>query len=251
MGKSKYYTVPEFAALAGVTKQAVYDRIKKDLGGLTTKQGGKTLISEEALCMVGSGAVVRDENGQSSSKAASKDVGQSSNQVKIEIDCLNQGDKQSSNQSTKPSSEVNQEASGILQNNREDCRRESNGVKFGGQKVNQDSQEEHSFLEYLIKENARLIAESERKDAVIAEKDRELHTYYERVMGLTEQLASLAEREQDIASKALNTTGQAQLLHAMSGDQSEVVTMVQGNALADETPPEKPKKSPWWKRKGK
>ena len=138
-----------------------------------------------------------------------------------------------------------------MQNNREDCREESDGVKFGGQKVNQDSQEEYSFLEYLIKENARLIAESERKDAVIAEKDRELHTYYERVMGLTEQLASLAEREQDIASKALNTTGQAQLLHAMSGDQSEVVTMVQGNALADETPPEKPKKSPWWKRKGK
>lgn len=255
MGKSKYYTVPEFAALAGVTKQAVYDRIKKDLGGLTTKQGGKTLISEEALCMVGSGAVVRDENGQSSNKAVSKDVGQSSNQVKIEIDCLNQGDKQSSNQAinqaSEPSSEVNQETSGTLQNNREDCRKESNGVKFGGQKVNQDSQEEHSFLEYLIKENARLIAESERKDAVIAEKDRELHTYYERVMGLTEQLASLAEREQDIASKALSTTGQAQLLHAMSGDQSEVVTMVQGNALPDETPPEKHKKSPWWKRKGK
>jgi hypothetical protein len=233
MGKSKYYTVPEFAALAGVTKQAVYDRIKKDLGGFTTKQGGKTLISAEALCMVGSGAVARDESCKSSSRSESETVGQSNGQVKIEIDSLSQEVNQASESSSQVSSETSQETSGILQKDQE------------------DSQGEYTLLEYLIKENARLIDELDKKDKLIEEKDKSIHAYADRIMGLTEQFAALVEREQDIASKALSTTGQAQLLHAMSGDQSEVVTMVQGNALSEETPLEKPKKSPWWKRKGK
>lgn len=258
MGKSKYYTVPEFAALAGVTKQAVYDRIKKDLGGFTTKQGGKTLISAEALCMVGSGAVARDggavardESCKSSSQSESETVGQSNGQVKIEIDSLSQEVNQASKSSSQVSSEASQETSGILQKDQEDSREDSERVKIDGRKVNQDSQGEYTLLEYLIKENARLIDELDKKDKLIEEKDKSIHAYADRIMGLTEQFAALVEREQDIASKALSTTGQAQLLHAMSGDQSEVVTMVQGNALSEETPLEKPKKSPWWKRKGK
>lgn len=251
MGKSKYYTVPEFAALAGVTKQAVYDRIKKDLGGFTTKQGGKTLISAEALCMVGSGAVARDESSKSSSQSESETVGQSNGQVKIEIDSLSQEVNQASKLSSQVSSEASQETSGVLQKDQEDSREDSERVKIDGRKVNQDSQGEYTLLEYLIKENARLIDELDKKDKLIEEKDKSIHAYADRIMGLTEQFAALVEREQDIASKALSTTGQAQLLHAMSGDQSEVVTMVQGNALSEETPLEKPKKSPWWKRKGK
>ena len=251
MGKSKYYTVPEFAALAGVTKQAVYDRIKKDLGGFTTKQGGKTLISAEALCMVGSGAVARDESSKSSSQSESGTVGQSNGQVKIEIDSLSQEVNQASKPSSQVSSEASQETSGVLRKDQEDSREDSERVKIDGRKVNQDSQGEYTLLEYLIKENARLIDELDKKDKLIEEKDKSIHAYADRIMGLTEQFAALVEREQDIASKALSTTGQAQLLHAMSGDQSEVVTMVQGNALSEETPLEKPKKSPWWKRKGK
>lgn len=233
--QDQYYSVPEFAELAGVSKQAVYDRIKKDLAGYTVKDGGKTMISGDALPLVGNG-VSSQSSGQvkSAESKSSKAVDRAGRQVELsqELEQVNQELEQGIDSSeTKDETSQNQSRSQI--------------DLSSGSKVDSD------FLNYLIKENARLIAESERKDAVIAEKDRELHTYYERVMGLTEQLASLAEREQDIASKALSTTGQAQLLHAMSGDQSEVVTMVQGNALPDETPLEKPKKSPWWKRKGK
>jgi predicted DNA-binding protein YlxM (UPF0122 family) len=240
-GKNKLYTVPEFAALAGVSKQAVYDRIKKDLGGYTEKRGGKTLISEKALCMVGNGAVAHGVVDQSSGKVLEQDKNERSKALEqsSKADCQADGQVPllSSEESSKGEADSQGREGGFTEKSSETDKL----VKRGGQ-------DEYSLLDYLIKENARLISENERKDAVISEKDRELHSYYERVMGLTEQLASLAEREQDIASKALNTTGQAQLLHAMSGDQSDVLAIGKGNTLSEETPPEKPKKSPWWKR---
>ena len=49
----EYYTAQEFADLAGVSKQAVYQRVKKDLAGYTVKRDGITLISAEALPLVG------------------------------------------------------------------------------------------------------------------------------------------------------------------------------------------------------
>ena len=44
-----YLTVLEFAAAAGITKQAVYKRIKQDLAPYVKEQDGKKTISKEAL----------------------------------------------------------------------------------------------------------------------------------------------------------------------------------------------------------
>lgn len=44
-----YLTVVEFAAAAGITKQAVYKRIKQDLAPYVKEQDGKKAISKEAL----------------------------------------------------------------------------------------------------------------------------------------------------------------------------------------------------------
>ena len=44
-----YLTVVEFAAAAGITKQAVYKRIKQDLAPYVKEQDGKKTISKEAL----------------------------------------------------------------------------------------------------------------------------------------------------------------------------------------------------------
>ena len=70
------------------------------------------------------------------------------------------------------------------------------------QKVEQVYQE---LINYLKEENQRLINANKEKDAVI--------------QSYAERFATLVEREQEISAKALNTTGQAQLLHAMSESQ--------------------------------
>lgn len=44
-----YLTVLEFAAAAGITKQAVYKRIKQDLAPYVKEKDGKKTISKEAL----------------------------------------------------------------------------------------------------------------------------------------------------------------------------------------------------------
>lgn len=44
-----FLTVLEFAAAAGITKQAVYKRIKQDLAPYVKEQDGKKTISKEAL----------------------------------------------------------------------------------------------------------------------------------------------------------------------------------------------------------
>lgn len=180
-----YYSVQEFAELAGVSKQAVYDRIKKDLAGYTVKKGGKTMISGEALQFVGN----RD------------DVQDNSSNFMFELE----------NQSIQPS-DVEQ-------------------VENQASKDKQAS-ESSLLLEYLMKENARLLAEIERRDALIAEKDAAISDFASR-------FAAIAEKEQEISSKALATTGQAQMLHAMS----EHVEALD----APQEPTEAEKKRPWWK----
>lgn len=69
-------------------------------------------------------------------------------------------------------------------------------------KVEQVYQE---LIDHLKEENQRLINDNKEKDAVI--------------QSYAERFATLVEREQEISAKALNTTGQAQLLHAMSESQ--------------------------------
>lgn len=84
------------------------------------------------------------------------------------------------------------------------------------QKVEQVYQD---LVNHLKEENQRLINENMEKDRIIAEKDATILSYAEKASSLAEQFATLVEREQEISARALTTTGQAQLLHAMSGAQ--------------------------------
>jgi predicted DNA-binding protein YlxM (UPF0122 family) len=48
---AEYVTISEFAKMAGVSRQAVYKRIDKDLKGYIIKDGNKLKISTDALCL--------------------------------------------------------------------------------------------------------------------------------------------------------------------------------------------------------
>lgn len=187
----EYYTVPEFAELVGVSKQAVYQRVKKDLAGYTVMRDGVTLVSAEALPLVG-GKGKADQPEQVKFIEEESEVEQAVVQEESEVD-----------------KEVNKL-----------------------DKVEQvKSSEDNKLLEYLIKENSRLIQEIEKKDKLIAEKDAAIADFASR-------FAAIAEKEQDISSRALATAGQAQMLHAMSETESI-------EAPAEESP----KKRHWWQKK--
>ncbi len=213
MNKSTaFYTVPEFAELAGVSKQAVYQRIKKDLKGYTRKEAGVTVISGEALELVGS---------------------------KVEQAEL---------------SEFNFELDSGM-DEVEQLYREISKVDQSKRKVDQDNQSSEStslreylnskegMLDYLISDLRnlrnnieRLQKEIDRLNSIIADKDAKIAEFAERFAGL-------AEKEQEISSRALATTGQAQMLHAMS-EQPEVIDAPQEPTGAE-------KKRPWWRKKDK
>lgn len=211
-----FYTVPEFAELAGVSKQAVYQRIKKDLKGYTRKEAGVTVISGDALELVGS----KVEQAESTTLSfaldcESSEVEQAVNQPSKADESSNQAVK-SSNQSSKAA-----ESSSLL-----DHMNSKEGI-----------------LEYLMndienlrREIDRLHGDIERQNGIIAEKDAKIAEFAERFAGL-------AEKEQEISSRALATTGQAQMLHAMS-EQPEVID-------APQEPQEAEKKRPWLWRKRK
>lgn len=194
----EYYTAQEFADLAGVSKQAVYQRVKKDLAAYTVKRDGITLISAEALPQVGvKGKVDQPE------------------QVKF------------AEEKTEVEQAVIQEDGKLIQEVDKEVKKESKVEQAEQPYASGDSK----LLEYLIKENARLIQELEKKDSLIAEKDAAIADFASR-------FASIAEKEQDISSHALATAGQAQMLHAMS------------EADGIEAPVEEvPKKRHWWQKK--
>ena len=191
-----YYTVPGFAELAGVSKQAVYQRIRRDLKKYTIKEAGVTKISGDALELVGSKDI---------SKVDQEETGK----FKFELDY-------NSTAVDQPNSKVDQVGS---QPNSKVDQAESSGL-----------------LEYLKQDMERLRAEIDRLNGIIAEKDAQISEFARR-------FADIAEKEQDVSSRALATTGQAQMLHAMS-EQPEVIDAPQG-------PQEAEKKRSWWRRKGK
>lgn len=193
---SAYYTVQEFAELAGVSKQAVYERIKRDLQGYTTKKAGKTMISGDALQFVGnkedSSSLMFDLDNQSSQDEQLEQVENQEGQSSKAVEYLNSKE-------------------GLLEYLQSD-------------------------IERLRMDIDRLHGEIDRLNGVIADKDAKIAEFAERFAGL-------AEKEQEISSCALATTGQAQMLHAMS-EQPEVID-------APQDPQEAEKKRPWWRRKGK
>lgn len=192
-----YYTVQEFAEFAGVSKQAVYERIKRDLQGYTIKRAGKTMISGDALQFVGnkdeSSGLMFDLDNQSSQDEQLEQVENQESQSSKTVEYLNSKE-------------------GLLEYLQSD-------------------------IERLRMDIDRLHGEIDRLNGVIADKDAKIAEFAERFAGL-------AEKEQEISSRALTTTGQAQMLHAMSAEQPEVIDAPQELQEAE-------KKRPWWKRKGK
>lgn len=221
---SVYYGVPEFAELAGVSKQAVYERIRRDLSGYTKKEGGRTLISGEALAYVGVKEIGKVDQGESKVlDQVSKESGQAS---KGKLDNL---------------IDSMEEIRGKTAEKQRNC--DGNQSESGGNLVENkaESSESSAFLDYLIKENTRLLAELAQKDRIIAEKDA-------LISGYADKFAEFAEREQEISAKALTATGQAQTLHAMSaaGTAADVIEAPE----PEEVPEERPAKRKWpWSRK--
>ena len=214
-----YYTVPEFAEIAGVSKQAVYQRIKKDLKGYTRKEAGVTVISGEALELVGS----KVDQAESSTFNFALDY--ESSGVEQVDQVLNQPSKadESSGQAVKSSSQLSKagESSSLL-----DYMNSKEGIL----------EYLMSDIENLRREIDRLHGDIDRLNGIITEKDAKIAEFAERFAGL-------AEKEQEISSRALATTGQAQMLHAMS-EQPEVID-------APQEPQEAEKPRRWWHRKRK
>ena len=235
---SVYYSVPEFAELAGVSKQAVYERIRRDLSGYTKKEGGRTLVSEEALAFVGVKDVGKVDQGESE---VLDQVSKEGNQVSKE-----------SCQASKESGQASKGKLDYLIDSMEELRGKTaenqrnhveNQPESGGNPVENkaESRESSAFLDYLIKENTRLLAELTQKDRIIAEKDA-------LISGYADKFAEFAEREQEISAKALTATGQAQTLHAMSavGTAADVIEAPE----PEEVPEERPAKRKWpWSKK--
>lgn len=228
---SAYYSVPEFAELAGVSKQAVYERIRRDLSGYTKKEGGRTLVSEEALAFVGV-----------------KDIGKVDQEESKVLDQVSKGSSQVSKESGQASKgkldnlidSVEELRGKTAENQRNQVENQS---ESGGNPVENkaESRESSAFLDHLIKENTRLLAELAQKDRIIAEKDA-------LISGYADKFAEFAEREQEISAKALTATGQAQTLHAMSavGTAADVIEAPE----PEEVPEVRPVKRRWpWSKK--
>ena len=230
---SVYYSVPEFAELAGVSKQAVYERIRRDLSEYTKKEGGRTLISGEALAYVGVKEFGKVDQGESKVlDQASKE----SNQVSKESGQASKGKLDNLIDSM-------EEMRGKTAEKQRNC--DGNQPESGGNPVENkaESRESSAFLDYLIKENTRLLAELAQKDRIIAEKDA-------LISGYADKFAEFAEREQEISAKALTATGQAQTLHAMSAVGTAADVIEAPETEPEEVPEERPAKRKWpWSKK--
>lgn len=147
-------TVPEFAERAGVSKQAVYSRMKSgSIDGYISEEGGKKRISTAALPFF----APRQEN------------------VKV--------DGQEQTTSPDKLSEVD---------NRLDNQKQSNSDKLVAELADQ--------VKTLSQQVETLIQQNKEKDA---------------------KLIEYADKFAELAEKAINTTGQAQLLHAHAVTEEE------------------------------
>lgn len=155
----KYLAVPEFAERAGVSKQAVYSRMKSgNIDEYISEEGGKKRISTAALPFF----APRQENGKV--------------------------DRQEQTTSLDKLTEVDGQV---------DSQNQSNSDKLI-EKLTEQVEALNRQVETLIRQNE--------------EKDKKLIEY-------ADKFAKLAE-------KAINTTGQAQLLHAHAVTEDEPETVI-------------------------
>ena len=155
----EYLPVPEFAERAGVSRQAVYSRIKSgNIDDYISEEGGKKRISTAALPFF----APRQEN------------------VKV--------DRQEQTTLMDKLSEVD---------NQLDGQNQSNTNKLIGELTNQ--------VKTLSQQVETLIQQNKEKDA---------------------KLIEYADKFAELAEKAINTTGQAQLLHAHAITEEEPETVI-------------------------
>lgn len=151
MEEKEFYTVAEFAERAGITTQAVYQRLQKDLGKYCKVVSGRKMISSDALELFSG-----EKTGNSS-------------------------DSSSSGEQTATIADIKEEMLAMLKN--ENAR--------------------------LASENAKLIEMLQAERKLVQEKD-------EMIASLTNRLADMVEKSNDIAKQALGAVEKAQTLQAVA-----------------------------------
>jgi hypothetical protein len=149
MEEKEFYTVAEFAERAGITTQAVYQRLQKDLGKYCKVESGRKMISSDALELFSG-----EKTGNSSD---------------------------SSGEQTAVIADIKDEMLAILKD--ENAR--------------------------LASENAKLIEMLQAERELVQEKD-------EMIASLTNRLADMVEKSNDIAKQALGAVEKAQTLQAVA-----------------------------------
>lgn len=157
-----YYTVPEFAELAGVSKQAVYQRIRRDLKGYTIKEAGVTKISRNALDLVGS-------------KDVSKVDQEETSKLKFELDYESSGVDQAESKVDQAESQPDSKV---------------------------DQAESSGLLEYLKQDVERLHAEIDRLNGIIEEKDAQISEFARRFADIAEKEQDVSSRALATAGQA-------------------------------------------------
>jgi hypothetical protein len=149
MEEKEFYTVAEFAERAGITTQAVYQRLQKDLGKYCKVESGRKMISSDALELFSG-----DKTGNSSD---------------------------TSGEQTAVIADIKDEMLAILKD--ENAR--------------------------LASENAKLIEMLQAERILVQEKD-------EMIASLTNRIADMVEKSNDIAKQALGAVEKAQTLQAVA-----------------------------------
>ena len=149
MEEKEFYTVAEFAERAGITTQAVYQRLQKDLGKYCKVESGRKMISSDALELFS-------------------------------------GDK------TGNSSDLSSEQTAVIADIKEE------------------------MLAMLKDENARLASENSKLIEMLQAERKLVQEKDEMIASLTNRLADMVEKSNDIAKQALGAVEKAQTLQAVA-----------------------------------
>ena len=148
MEEKEFYTVAEFADRTGITTQAVYQRLQKDLGKYCKVESGRKMISSDALELF-------------------------------------------SGEKTGNSGDIEEQAAVIA-----------------------DIKEE--MLAMLKDENARLASENAKLIEMLQAERKLVQEKDEMIASLTNRLADMVEKSNDIAKQALGAVEKAQTLQAVA-----------------------------------
>lgn len=149
MEEKEFYTVAEFADRTGITTQAVYQRLQKDLGKYCKVESGRKMISSDALELF-------------------------------------------SGEKTGNSSDLSGEQTAVIADIKEE------------------------MLAMLKDENARLASENAKLIEMLQTERKLVQEKDEMIASLTNRLADMVEKSNDIAKQALGAVEKAQTLQAVA-----------------------------------